>query len=162
MLFIDKLNQWIGERVSWLTLGLVLVICIDVLLRYLFNFSQNWILDLEWHFFSLIFLLGSGYALQADKHVRVDVFYAKYKKSSQALLNIFGHLLFLIPWCLLILYTSYNYAMNSWAIQEGSAEPGGLHGRYVIKFAIVLGFVLLLLQGISQIIKDIKSLKQEL
>lgn len=159
MRIIDRINDWVGEKISWLTLGLVVVFCLDVVCRYLFNFSANWILDIEWHFFSLIFLLGSGYTLLHDKHVRVDVYYARFAIKKKATINIIGHIVFLIPWCLLLIYTGYNYTMNSWYMREGSAEPGGLPARYLIKSMIVLGFFLLLIQGVSQIFKDIKTLK---
>ncbi len=137
---------------SWLNVALVLLICLDVLFRYFFSFSKNWILELEWHMFSLVFLLGSAYALQYDKHVRVDVFYQKFSDKTKAIINLVGTVVFLIPWSYLVVTTAYKFANNSWYIREGSNQPGGLPARYIIKFMIVIGFILLALQGVSQII----------
>lgn len=109
--------------------------------------------------FAIIFLLGSAYALQADKHVRVDVFYQRFSQKTQTIINLFGTLIFLIPWCYLVITTSYKFVNNSWYIKEGSPQPGGLPARYVIKGMIVLGFVLLALQGLSLVVKYIKELK---
>lgn len=109
--------------------------------------------------FAIIFLLGSAYALQADKHVRVDVFYQRFSKKTQSIINLLGTLIFLIPWCYLVITTSYKFFNNSWYIREGSPQPGGLPARYVIKGMIVVGFILLALQGISLIVKYVKELK---
>ena len=145
--------------VSWLNVILIGLICLDVLFRYLFSFSKNWIIELEWHMFAIIFLLGSAYALQAEKHVRVDVFYQRFSKKTQAVINLLGTLIFLIPWCYLVITTSYKFFINSWYIREGSSQPGGLPARYVIKGMIVVGFILLAMQGISFLVKYVKELK---
>lgn len=157
---IDNINETVGKYVSWLNLMLVLLICVDVTLRYFFKFSKPWIIELEWHLFALIFLLGAAYTLKADKHVRVDVFYAKYSKKKKAWINLIGTAVFLIPWCLIIIHSGFNYGMNSLSYYEGSPNPDGLPARYIIKFAISIGFSLLLLQGISYIIKSIRIIKE--
>ena len=138
-----------------LNVFLIAVIVLDVLLRYIFSNTKNWVLELEWHLYALIFLIGISYALQNDEHVRVDLFYQKYSKKQKAFLNLLGHLIFLIPWCYIILDTSFSYAMNSLSFNEGSPNPGGLPMRYVIKFSIFFGFLLFLLQGLSNIWKNI-------
>lgn len=143
------INEWIGRTVSWLTTILVILVCFDVARRSMFSVTAAWIMELEWHLFALIFLLGAGYALKHDRHVRVDLFYAKFSPKDKALVNLMGTLIFLIPWCLLIIYTSYNYAYSSFEIGEGSPNPGGLPARYFIKFAITAGFCLLLLQALA-------------
>lgn len=155
---IDNLIATIGRSISWLNVALIVIICLDVISRYLFSFSKNWILELEWHFFALIFLLGSAYALQEDKHVRVDVFYQRFSQRTQTVINLIGTVIFLIPWCYLVITSGYKFANNSLYISEGSPQPGGLPARYVIKFMIVVGFVLLLLQGVSMIVKYSKQL----
>jgi len=157
--WIDKFIERVGKTVSWLNVLLIGLICLDVLFRYFFSFSKNWIIELEWHMFAMIFLLGSAYALQEDKHVRVDVFYQRFSKKTQSIINLVGTLIFLIPWCYLVIITSYKFAINSWYIREGSAQPGGLPARYVIKGMIVIGFILLALQGFSLIVKHLKELK---
>lgn len=161
MNFIDNFIAKIGKVISWLNVALILLICLDVLFRYLFSFSKNWIIELEWHMFALIFLLGSAYALQMEKHVRVDVFYQRFSERKKAIVNLIGTVIFLLPWCYLVITTSYKFFANSWYIKEGSAQPGGLPARYVIKGMIVVGFVLLIIQGISLIVKYINELKSE-
>ena len=153
MKVVNVIIEKIGKAISWLNVALVLLICLDVLFRYFFSFSKNWILELEWHMFALVFLLGSAYALQEDKHVRVDVFYQNFSKKTKAIINLLGTLLFLLPWCYLVITTSYKFANNSWYIREGSNQPGGLPARYIIKSMIVVGFVLLALQGVSLVVK---------
>ena len=150
---IDALNERIGKGVAWLTTILVLLVCYEVFIG-LFNQSANWITELEWHLFSLIFLLGAGYAYKHDRHVRVDLFYTKFSARDKALTDLIGNLLFLIPWCIILIYFAYYYALESFRINEGSPDPGGLPARYFIKFAIILGIFLLLLQGISELIKS--------
>jgi len=152
---IDALNEWVGKTVSWLTTMLVLVVCLDVIVRYLFNDTKAWIMELEWHLFALVFLIGAGYAFKHDRHVRVDLFYAKFTPKDRALVNLIGGLIFLVPWCILIIYVSYDYAHVSFLIRETSPDPGGLPARYIIKFAITVGVSLLLLQGISSIIQSL-------
>ena len=142
----------------WLTTALVLLIFVDVILRYLFSSTSAWVIELEWHLFALIFLLGAGYALHKDQHVRVDVFYAKFSPRRKAWVDLIGTILFLIPWCLVIIGTSFNYAENSFAFRETSPDPGGLPARYVIKFAITIGFVLLLLQAIGVCLRSLSTL----
>jgi len=143
------INEWVGRGISWLTGFLVLLVCFDVTRRYFFQETAAWIMELEWHLFALIFLLGAGYALKHDRHVRVDLFYANFSAKDKAWVNFLGTLIFLIPWCVLIIYTSYYYALGSYQIGEGSPDPGGLPARYLIKFAITLGTTFLLLQAFS-------------
>ena len=160
--FFSQINEKIGQVNAWLTSMLMLLVCFNVGMRYLFNNSEAWRTELEWHLFALIFLIGAGYALKHDKHVRVDLFYAKYSEKRKALINFIGTIVFLLPWCIIIIYTSYNYAHNSWLMNEGSPD-NGLPARYIIKFAITIGFVLLLIQAISIISDSLQILlkKQE-
>lgn len=155
----SKMIDWIGKRVSILNLILVFLICIDVFLRYLFSFSKNWILELEWHLFAIIFLMGAAYGLKHDKHVRVDVFYQKASDKNKAWINLIGTVLFLLPWCYVIIKTSTDFALNSWSMNEGSPNPGGLPARYFIKSIIPLAFVLLFIEGLYWIKKNINILR---
>ena len=155
---IEKVVERIGKAASWLTTGLVLLICIDVLLRYAFSNTRVWVIELEWHLFALIFLLASAWALQEDQHVRVDLFYSKWSERRKTWVNLIGTILFLIPWCLIAIYTGFNYAENSFAFRETSPDPGGLPARYLIKFTIVVGFILLLLQATANVIRYIRLL----
>ena len=149
---INNLNDRVGKAASWFTTILVILVCFDVVTRYLFSGTKAWIMELEWHLFALIFLLGAGYAFRHDRHVRVDLFYAKFSPREKAWVNLIGGILFLIPWCILIMYASYHYALGSYLIGEGSPDPGGLPARYLIKFAITGGVFLLFLQAISSLI----------
>ncbi len=158
--FIDRLNEAIGRAVSWLTTALVALVVVDVIFRYLFNTSKAWTIELEWHLFALIFLLGAGYAFKHDRHVRVDLFYSRFSKKDQALVNLVGGVIFLIPWCLLVIYSAWGYALQSFRIGEGSPDPGGLPALYIIKFSIVLGVFLLMLQGIANIIQSYLTIQE--
>ncbi len=150
----------IGKMVSWLSLVLVILIVLDVAMRYLFSTSKNWVIEMEWHIFSLLFLLGSAFAFRHDKHVRVDVFYQKFSAKTQNIIDLLGHIFFLIPWTILVLVTGYKFALNSWYIREGSSQPGGLPARYFIKGMIVIGFFLILIQGLIFIIDSVKKLRK--
>ena len=157
---IDQINEVVGRTVSWLTLVLVLVVCLEVIRRTFFNITSIWSMELQWHIFSLIFLLGAGYALKHDRHVRVDLFYSNFSKRDQAWVNFFGSVLLLTPWLLVTIYFSFYYALDSWQLREGSADPGGLPARYLIKFAVPVGLSFLLLQAISIILSSLITLKE--
>lgn len=158
---IDWLNEKIGRAASWLTTALVVLVVVDVISRYLFNTSKAWTIELEWHLFAMIFLLGAGYAFKHDRHVRVDLFYSRFSKKDKARVDLIGGLIFLIPWCILIIYSAWGYAMQSYRIGEGSPDPGGLPAFYIIKFCIVIGVFLLLLQGIANIIQSYFTIQEE-
>ena len=155
---IESIIRWTGEKSSYINVLLVMIICIDVFMRYILNTTQTWVIELEWHLFALIFLLGASYTLQEDQHVRVDLFYADRSIKSKAWINLSGTLLFLVPWCLILVNSSFNYATNSWMMNEGSPNPGGLPARYIIKYCMTFGFVLLLLQGIAVIYRSVQTI----
>ncbi|MCG8603803.1 TRAP transporter small permease subunit [bacterium] len=155
--FIDRLNEKVGYTVSWLTTVLVLLVCYDVFTRYVLNASSIAIQELEWHLFAIIFLVGAAYTLKQDRHVRVDVIYLRFSRKVKAWINFGGSLLFLIPFSVLILYTSKNFVVTAFRIGETSPDPGGLPARFLIKAAVPLGFALLLLQGISLAVKSLQT-----
>ena len=146
---IDALNEWVGRATAWVTLGLVLVVFVDVVMRYLFKTSFVFTQELEWHLFAFIFLIGAGYTLLHDGHVRVDIIYQRLGAKGQAWVNLIGVMMLLIPGCILVLITSWKFVWNAWTIQEGSPDPGGIPLRFLVKGCIPAGFTLLLLQGIS-------------
>lgn len=158
---IEKLTAAVGKLASWLTGGLVLLVCGDVIYRRILSDSQAWVGELEWHFFALIFLLGSAYALQKDRHVRVDLFYANFSKRDKAWVNLVGGIVFLIPWTLLIIYVSFGFTSQSFQDMEGSPQPGGLPYRWIVKAAVTFGFILLFLQAIAQIIDAFLVIRSE-
>ncbi len=156
---IDAANEKIGRSVSWLTLILVLLVCYDVISRYLFKSSIVAIQELQWHFFAIIFLVAAAYTLKYDEHVRVDVLYSKFSPRTQAVINLIGTIIFLIPFCLLIVYASRNFVFSSFQIAETSPDPGGLPARYILKAILPISFFLILLQGIALILRSIIQIK---
>lgn len=152
--FIDSLNEKIGIFISWLTTVLVLVVCYDVFTRYFLKKSSVAVQEMEWHLFAIIFLVGAAYTLKHDRHVRVDVFYMKFKPKVKAWVNLLGGLLFLIPFCFLGIWSSKNFVINSFLIRESSPDPGGLPARYFLKAIIPFGFILLLLQGFAIVFRS--------
>ena len=145
----DGINEWAGRIVAWVTLTLVLVVFADVVLRYLFNTSFVFVQELEWHVFGFIFLMGAGYTLLHDGHVRVDIIYQNLSPRGQAWINLLGVIFFMLPGCIMVIATSWKFTANSWMIMEGSPDPGGIPYRFLLKGTITAGFVLLSLQGIS-------------
>ncbi len=152
---IDSVNEFMGRWVSWLTFLLVIVVTIDVFLRYGFNISFVALGELQWHLYALIFLLGAGYTLRHNGHVRVDVIYQRLPKKARAFINVLGTLLFLFPGCFLVIKTSLPFVHSSWLVHEGSADPGGLPARYLLKAMIPVAFLLLWFQGVSMLLKNV-------
>jgi TRAP-type mannitol/chloroaromatic compound transport system permease small subunit len=147
-----------------LTIGLLLLtifnVFIDVLLRYLFNNSSIALQEMEWHLFSSLFLLGISYTLQNDAHVRVDIFYANLTQKKQALINVIGFVIFILPISLLIIYYGFDYAYNAYEIGELSGDPGGLTHRFIIKSVIPISFILVIISGVLFALDNYKILKQ--
>jgi|TARA_B100000902_G_scaffold399278_1_gene469392 TRAP-type mannitol/chloroaromatic compound transport system permease small subunit len=155
---IEKIIQKVGNFSSWLSFALVILITLDVFLRYIFNFSSASLYELEWHFFAIIFLLGSSITLQKDEHVRVDVFYNKLSRRNKEIVNLIGNVFFLLPFSMVIFYTSLPFVEDSLKILESSPDPGGLPYRFIIKSIIPFSFLLLVFQGVINIIKNIKKI----
>lgn len=155
---IDALNGRVGRAACWLVLVAVLVSTLNALSRYAFSVSSNAWLELQWYLFAAIFLLGAGYTLKANGHVRIDLVSARLSPRAQAWIDIAGGLLFLLPMTLLILYFSWPMFVASYASGEVSSDAGGLV-RWPVKALIPAGFALLALQGISEIIKRIAFLR---
>ncbi|MEO1432421.1 MAG: TRAP transporter small permease subunit [Cyanobacteria bacterium J06633_8] len=160
---IDAFNELIGKMTSWLVLVLVVVGGWNVIGRYVgrftgSNLSSNAYIEAQWYLFSLIFFFAAAYALKHNEHVRVDVFYSKCNPRRKALIEVLGTIFFLIPFCGLVIFYSWETIVNSWSIWETSSDPDGLP-RYPIKSAIIVSFALLILQGVSQIIKNVAILK---
>ncbi|MEX2353756.1 MAG: TRAP transporter small permease subunit [Gammaproteobacteria bacterium] len=154
---IDSFTEFTGKLVSWLVLILVAIVSYDVGMRYLLQSGSIAIQELQWHLFSLIFLLGAAYTFKHDDHVRVDVFYQSRFMNDyrRAWINFLGGLLFLVPFCILIITSSSSFIYLSYIHGEVSPDPGGLQYRWLIKAAIPLAFSLLLVQGLSSVIKSL-------
>ncbi len=156
---LNNITELTGKVFAWSTLCMVLIICLDVILRYLFNFTLIWIIELETYFFAISFLMASGYAFKHNKHVRVDVFYSKYSKKGKAWTELIGGLFLLLPWSLISTYVCYLYFFKSWKIGETSSQPGGLPAIYVLKFFLFLGFLTLTIQAIASILQAIQEIR---
>jgi TRAP-type mannitol/chloroaromatic compound transport system permease small subunit len=152
---IDSFTEKIGLVVAWLTTALVLNVFYDVIMRYAFHHGNIAVQEMEWHIFSVIFLIGAAYTLKEDGHVRVDILYTKFSAKQKAWVDFTCTFIFLIPFCVIVVYASLNFVGSSWAVREISPDPGGLPGRYVLKAMIPAGFILLIIQGISQAIKNL-------
>ncbi len=155
---IDAVNEGIGRLSYWLVFFMVLVGVWNVVGRYIGrwigqNLTSNALIEIQWYLFDLVFLLGAAYALKHNGHVRVDLFYKDLSPRRKALINFLGSIIFLIPFCGLIIYYSWGTILNSWKILEISPDPGGLP-RYPIKSVIIISMILLILQGISEAIKN--------
>ncbi|MGH7264616.1 MAG: TRAP transporter small permease subunit [Candidatus Rokuibacteriota bacterium] len=158
---IDTLNEWMGRTMRGLTLLMVAVVTYDVVMRYVFRQSFVFVQELEWHLFAVLFLLTAGYAHLKGDHVRVDIFYARMSTRTRARIDLVCTFLFLFPTCFLMISTSIPFVRASLAVLEGSPDPGGLPGRYVLKMVIPLGFLLLGLQGVSEAVKNVDRLRGE-
>ncbi|BAZ51183.1 tripartite ATP-independent periplasmic transporter DctQ component [Nostoc sp. NIES-4103] len=164
--FIDNCTERIGRLTSWLVLVMVILGVWNVVGRYLGrisgnNFTSNAYIEAQWYIFDIIFFLGAGYALKHNEHVRVDIFYSNWQRKQKALADLLGTVFFLIPFCILVIIFSWDSILASWQIREGSSDPGGLP-RYPIKAMIIVAFVLLIFQGISQAIKNLAILTGKL
>ena len=137
---------------------MVLLTTYDVIMRFVFRISYVFIQELEWHLFAIIFLMAAGYTLRHEAHVRVDIFYARMSPRRRAWVDFIGAFVFLFPTCVLIILTSQTFVVSSFAVLEGSPNPGGVPARFLLKAVIPAGFILVALQGISQTIKSLLRL----
>ncbi|MDX1809407.1 MAG: TRAP transporter small permease subunit [Sulfurospirillaceae bacterium] len=147
--------DFIGNILIVMLLLMILNVFYDVIMRYAFHENSIAMQELEWHFFAIIILFGTSYSLKENAHVRVDFLYDRFSERTQAVINIIGTLLFLLPFTLLIIYGSYTYVMDSYSIGETSGDPGGLKYLWAIKAMIPLSFMVLFLEGINYIIQNI-------
>jgi len=149
---IDALNERVGRAAMWLVLAATLISSGNAVMRYGFDRSSNAWLEIQWYLFALIFLLGAGYTLKHNGHVRIDILYGRFSPRLQAWVDLVGGLLFLLPLCGLMIWMGWDGFAASWAVNETSPDAGGL-SRWPIKLAIPLGFALLWLQGVAEVIK---------
>lgn len=159
--FIDALNEKVGNGISWALLLSVLICTGNAIVRYAFNTSSNAWLEIQWYLFSAIFLLATAYTLRRNEHVRIDVVAGRFSKRTQVWIDLFGFLLFLLPITCITLYYAIPYAWDSIQSQEVSSNAGGLI-VWPAKLLIPAGFLLLALQGISEMIKRIGFLRGDL
>ena len=157
---LDRVNAWVGRVVRWLALLMLLAQFAVVLLRYLFGTSYIWGTETVLYLHATLFMLGAGYTLLVDGHVRVDIFYGSLGPKGQAWVNLIGTVLFLVPTCLVILWFTWRFTANSWAIREGPLSVGGIPAAFVLKTLIPAFAVLLLIQGTSLALRSIIRLRE--
>ncbi|WP_017938949.1 TRAP transporter small permease subunit [Zestomonas thermotolerans] len=150
---IDALNAWLGRGCAWLTLFMVAATTVVVLLRYGFGIGAIALQEAVMYAHALVFMGAAAWALQRNAHVRVDIFYQRFGRRRQALVDLLGTLLFLLPVCLFLGWSSWDYVASSWATREVSGESGGLKFVYLQKSIILVLVVSLCLQGLSELIK---------
>lgn len=155
---IDALNERVGRTVLWLVLVMALVSAANALARYLFNLSSNAWLELQWYLFAAVFLLCAGYTLLHNEHIRIDVVSSRLSRRVQLWIDIFGTLFFLLPVSVFIMVLSWPIFVNAWVSNEMSGNAGGLI-RWPARLLVPAGFLLLSLQGISELIKRIAVLR---
>jgi TRAP-type mannitol/chloroaromatic compound transport system permease small subunit len=151
---IDAFQDRFGRGVSWLMLLMVLVVFMDVILRYAFNVSFVFTQELEWHLFGIVYLLAAGYTMLYDEHVRVDILYSRWPPRRKAWTDFALYLIFFYPTAIMILITTWPFVRSSIVVLEGSPDPGGIPLRFLLKSVIMIGFLLLMLQALSQTIKS--------
>lgn len=156
---LRKIIDSVGHLCSLLMLLMVLNVFYDVIMRYFFNDVSIGMQELEWHLFGAMFMFGIGYTFKEDGHVRVDVFYDKMSIRSQAFVNIFGSIVFALPITLLILYFSIDYTYQAYEMGEGSADPGGLPYRWIIRSVIPISSIFLTLSIVYIVLNEIENLR---
>ncbi|MCC8964544.1 TRAP transporter small permease subunit [Bradyrhizobium sp. Pear76] len=155
---IDRLNEKIGTVCNLLVLIACLVSAGNAMIRYAFSYSSNGWLEAQWYMFAILVMFGASYTFKRNEHVRVEILYLMLSERGQLWLDMIGTLFFLIPACLLLAYLSWPFFHQAYAVGEMSGNAGGLL-RWPIKFVIPSGFVMLALQGVSEVIKRIAALQ---
>lgn len=151
---IDAVNRRIGQAAAWLIVLAILVSAVNAVVRKVFDISSNSWLELQWVLFAAVFLLCASWTLLDNEHIRIDIVNAHLSKRMRDGIDIFGHLFFLLPFSILLLWTSWPFFLNSYAINEQSLNAGGLP-QWPAKLLVPLGFFFLTLQGISELIKRV-------
>jgi TRAP-type mannitol/chloroaromatic compound transport system permease small subunit len=154
---IDTINEYVGRAVYWLILVVVLVSSVNAMMRYTFNMSSNAWLEAQWYLFAAVFLLCAGHTLLHNEHIRIDVLSSRFSRRTQLWIDVFGTLFFLLPMVLIIMWMSWPLFMNAYTMNELSSNAGGLV-RWPARLLIPVGFFLLALQGVSELIKRIATL----
>ena len=151
---VDRVNEWIGKIFAWAILAAILVSAGNAIVRKTFNVSSNAWLELQWYLFGAAFLLAAAYTLKQNEHIRVDIVYGLWSRRTQHWIDLFGHVFFLMPFVLLMIYFFWPYFLLSYNNGETSSSAGGLL-IWPAKSLLLIGFVMLAMQGISEIIKKI-------
>ena len=159
--FFDRFSDYIGKISTTLMLLLLANVFYDVVARYFFKYSSIGLQELEWHIFASMFLLGIAYTLKEEGHVRVDILYEKISLKNRAWINCIGCVLFLLPFCALVIWYSYDFALESYHLNETSGDPGGLSHRWLIKAMIPLSTLALVFSGLGMLVKNLRCIVEK-
>jgi len=154
---IDWLNEKIGDVCNWLIVVACVISASNAMVRYAYDQSSNAWLEVQWYCFAVIVMFGAAYTLKKNEHVRVDIFYMGLSRRGQLWVDILGTLVFLLPTCAILAWLSWPFFAQSFAVLEHSSNAGGLI-RWPIKLVLPVGFALVALQGISELIKRVAFL----
>ncbi|VAW65821.1 TRAP dicarboxylate transporter, DctQ subunit, unknown substrate 6 [hydrothermal vent metagenome] len=157
---LEQLIDWLGRGVSWLVLAMVLVTFGVVVLRYVFDMGWIALQESISYLHAIVFLVGAAYTLKHNKHVRVDIFYARLSAKGKAWVDLLGHVFILMPVMIFIIWVSWPYVADSWQVSEGSREAGGLPGVYLLKSFILIMAGLLIVQGCALILRALLQIAQ--
>ena len=155
---VDRLNTWIGKHLAWLILAAVIVSSVNAVVRKVFDTSSNAWLELQWVLFSIVFLMCSPWTLLNNEHIRIDIVNNLLPKQLRNTIDVVGHALFLLPWCLIMVITSVPFFWRSWSIDEQSGNAGGLP-QWPAKSLLMIGFALLLIQALSELTKRLAIMR---
>jgi TRAP-type mannitol/chloroaromatic compound transport system permease small subunit len=158
---IDRVNELIGKWVAWLILVAIIVSAANATVRKTLNMSSNAWLELQWVLFGAVFLLCSPWTLMSNEHIRIDIVNSRLSKGTRNWIDLLGHAVFLLPFCVIMVITSWPFAQRSFLLNEQSLNAGGLP-QWPAKFLVFLGFVLLTAQGISEFIKRLAIMRGDL
>jgi len=156
---VGRLNAFVGKTFSWLAPAAVLICFTVVIQRYLLSTTQLWMQDLYVWLNGAMFMAVAGYTLLIDGHVRVDILYRPASPRRKAIMDLIGVLLFLLPFCAVVWLWGFEYVQRAWMLREGSANPGGMPGLYILKSFILVFVVLVGLQGIAMALRSVLVLK---
>lgn len=159
---LDRFNAALGKAVSWLTIVMVIVTCVVVVMRYVFDAGAVWLQESVVWMHAVVFMIGAAYTLQQDEHVRVDIFYRGMSVHRRAWVDLLGTLLFLLPLCGFLGYKAWDFVVVSWQLGESSREPGGMPYPFVplLKSVLLLMPLLLAVQGVSMLIRALNTLRE--
>jgi TRAP-type mannitol/chloroaromatic compound transport system permease small subunit len=161
MVKIEALIDWVGRCTLWIALIMIALVATNVLLRYAFSFGSVWAQELEWHLLAALILFGMSYALQRGDNVRVDLFYAGYSPHNKFIVDVISSILTILI-ALVFIKLSLNYVAQAYSIGEKSADPGGIPFRWAVKSLIPIGYVLLALQAVAELLRTIHTRGEQL
>ena len=157
---IDTISEYVAKIASYMVLGLVLVVCFDVFMRYLFGRPTTWAYDAALHLYAISFLLGGAWVLNMKAHVKVDVLYSRFSVRTQAIINLIFYVFFLFPMCFYFLKEGTEYVYMSWKMGEVSRSSPLHEPIWPMKLFIPISFAMLTLQGLVEFVRDIITVKQ--